>query len=159
MYRLLLIFNCNLHRMSPTATLHKCILHCSQKHNGESFVWLPGNAPFFVHSSVVRAQRAEASHVSISDLQQHMIHNPVENFTRKHSKCMDAPSAGCASRLGMDTMQCITHGILAMYLLTQRVAISPDMFVSGVCVVCLLDLQAQHAWLALIRPGICAAIV
>ena len=72
--------NCKLRKMCQTATFQQCVLHCRQNHDWESLVWLPGNAPFFFPSSVVGAQRAEARHVSISNLQQHVIQCPVNNL-------------------------------------------------------------------------------
>ena len=65
-------------------------------------------SPFFA-SSVVGAQRAEAGHVSISDLQQHVVHYPVVNSTRQHSKSINIPPAGYANRIDTRTMQCITR--------------------------------------------------
>ncbi len=63
---------------------------------------------------------------------------------------MNVPPTGCASRLGMNTMQCITHGIFAMYLLTQRVAILPDMLsqvrVSFVCWTCMHHMPGLHCF-------------
>lgn len=99
--------NCKLRKMCQTATFQQCVLHCSQNHDWESLVWLPGNAPFFFPSSVVGAQRAEARHVSISNL--HMWRLPGMQFAldaatacqRSRAACR-CPAAFCPAVLSPD---------------------------------------------------------